>query len=56
MPVDDAGALAAALRRLIAEADLRRGLAAAGRDAFEAEFTETAVVGRYLDFFEGVAA
>lgn len=56
VPVDDAGALAAALRRLVADADLRRTLAAGGRAAFESEFTATAVVSRYLDFFERVAA
>lgn len=55
VPVDDAPALAAALARLHADPALASSLAAAGRLAYEAEFTEGAVVARYLDFFDRVA-
>ena len=50
--IDDAYALAAAVRRLAAEPQLGPRLAAAGRAAFEADYTEAAVVPRYLQFFE----
>jgi glycosyltransferase involved in cell wall biosynthesis len=53
-PVDDAGALAAAVRRLIDDAALRAALARAGRARYEASFTEPAVVGRYRAFFNQV--
>lgn len=55
-PVDDVAALAAALGRLVSDPALGARLAAAGRAAYEAEFTEAAVVARYLDLFEEVAA
>jgi len=35
---------------------LARLLGAAGRHAYEADFTEQAVVGRYLDFFQRITA
>lgn len=54
-PVDDARALADALRRVLESRELAGELAAAGRKAYEAEFTEAAVVRRYLDFFAEVA-
>jgi glycosyltransferase involved in cell wall biosynthesis len=44
-------ALAAAIGRLAADAALRRRLAASGRRAWEAEFTEERVVARYRGFF-----
>lgn len=55
VPVDDVAALAAALRRLAGDAALRTRLAAAGRAAYEAEFSEERVVGLYRDFLERVA-
>lgn len=55
VPVDDATALAAALRRLAGDPALRARLAASGRAAYEAEFAETRVVGLYRDFLERVA-
>lgn len=55
VPCEDAAALAAALSRLIGQPALAARLAEAGRASFEAEFTETAVVGRYLDFFHAIA-
>jgi glycosyltransferase involved in cell wall biosynthesis len=54
--VDDADHLAAALNRVIAEPDLRSRLARAGLAAYEAEFTEQAVVAQYLKFFHALAA
>ena len=54
VPIDDASALAAAMARVIGERDLRAALVAGGRAAFEAAYTETAVVARYLDFFDRV--
>ncbi len=54
MPVDDAAALAAAVRRLIDDRALGAALARAGRARYETEFTESAVVRRYLAFFNQV--
>ncbi|CAA7613042.1 glycosyltransferase [Magnetospirillum sp. SS-4] len=56
VPVDDDAALAAAIRRLLAEPGAARALAEAGRKAYLDRFTEPAVVGRYLAFFEAVTA
>ncbi|MCC7276176.1 MAG: glycosyltransferase [Alphaproteobacteria bacterium] len=56
VPVDDADALAAALRRVLADPTLRARLADAGRAEHARRFTEAAVVGRYLDFFARIAA
>jgi glycosyltransferase involved in cell wall biosynthesis len=56
VPVDDDAALAGAIRRLLAEPETAKALALAGRKAFEARFTEDAVVTRYLAFFEAVTA
>ncbi|MGO8918585.1 MAG: glycosyltransferase [Stellaceae bacterium] len=55
VPVDDAGALAAALRRLVADPAFRARLAAAGRAAYEAEYSEARVTGLYRDFLAAVA-
>jgi glycosyltransferase involved in cell wall biosynthesis len=55
-PIDDPPALAAACRRALTDPDLAGRLAAAGRDAFDRDFTERAVVARYLDFFATVTA
>ena len=55
VPVDDAMALAAAIRRLVAEPTVAASLAAGGRAAYEAGFTEDAVVSRYLDLFARLA-
>jgi glycosyltransferase involved in cell wall biosynthesis len=54
VPVDDADALAAALRRLIDDPPARMALAQAGRARYEAAFTERAVVRDYLEFFNRV--
>ncbi|MGE5504516.1 MAG: glycosyltransferase [Actinomycetota bacterium] len=55
VPVDDAEALAGALSALLADRARAAALAASGRAAFEARFTEAAVVGRYVEFLDKVA-
>jgi glycosyltransferase involved in cell wall biosynthesis len=54
VPIDDAPAMAAALSRLIEDRGLAERLARQGRARYEAGFTEEAVVGQYLAFFEKV--
>jgi glycosyltransferase involved in cell wall biosynthesis len=54
-PIDDADALADALRHVLTDKSLAARLTAGGRAAYEASFTEAAVVRRYLDFFAKVA-
>jgi glycosyltransferase involved in cell wall biosynthesis len=56
VPVEDDAALATAMTRLITEPELRARLAAAGRSAYEIEFTEAQVVARYREFLSKVAA
>ena len=51
-----APALATAIDRVVADQALSNALATAGRATFEFNFTEAAVVRRYLNFFEKVAA
>jgi glycosyltransferase involved in cell wall biosynthesis len=55
VPIEDAGALARAINRILADAHLRQDLAAAGRASYELHFTEAAVVKAYTQFFEMVA-
>ncbi len=54
VPVDDAGALAAAINRLLDEPALAAKLVAAGRRRYEAEYTEEACAKRYLAFYQGL--
>ena len=54
VPIDDAGALARAIERVIGDHALSARLAAAGRAAYEAEFTEARVVTLYRDLLERV--
>ena len=54
VPREDPAALAAALRRLLADPALAARLAAAGRVRYEAEFTEAACVRRYCRLFARV--
>lgn len=53
-PVDDIDALAAGIRRLLASPELRTSLAAAGRRRVAEEFSEPAIIARYIDLFERV--
>lgn len=58
LPVEPGGgalALAAAIERLADDPALRASLAAAGRHAYEAQYTETAVVKRYREFLDQLA-
>ena len=54
VPIDDAPKLAAAIARILSEVDLAEALVTQGRVAYEANFTETAVVSGYMDFFERI--
>ncbi len=54
VPKDDALALAAALTRVLGDKGLAARLAAGGRAAYEAAYTERAVVARYIELFEAV--
>jgi glycosyltransferase involved in cell wall biosynthesis len=56
VPVDDSTALGEALARVLSDAALARRLALAGEAAYQAEFTEGAVLRRYLDYFRTVKA
>ncbi|MBL8571879.1 MAG: glycosyltransferase [Phreatobacter sp.] len=51
VPIDDADALAGAIRAVLADRGFADALAAAGRATYEAGYTEAAVVDRYLEFF-----
>lgn len=55
VPIEDAPALASAVGRVLGDAGLKARLVEGGQRAYESEFTEAAVVKRYLDFFERVA-
>ncbi|MEK9660950.1 MAG: glycosyltransferase [Alphaproteobacteria bacterium] len=55
VPIDDPAALTAALSDLIGAPDRAAAGAAEGRRRYESEFTEAAVVQRYLDFFTRIA-
>jgi glycosyltransferase involved in cell wall biosynthesis len=58
LPGDPGGgpvALARAIERVCGDSKLRGRLAKAGRRAYEAEFTEEAIVARYREFFDRVA-
>ncbi len=54
-PVDDADALAGAVRRALDDGALRARLAEAGHAAWAEGYTEAAVVRRYLEFFREVS-
>ena len=55
VPVEDAAALAAGVRRVLGDDDLRAQLIAMGGAAFAASYTEAAVVERYRAFFDSIA-
>lgn len=56
VPLDNANALGAAVLQVSEDRTLAAHLAAAGRQTYEEQFTEAAVVARYLDFLEKVTA
>jgi len=53
-PINDAAALAYAIDEVLGDEQLRGHIARQGREAYEASFTEAAVVERYREFFEDV--
>lgn len=55
-PVEDADALASAMRRILVDPSLAARLKEGGRASYEAGYTEAAVVARYIEFFEKAAA
>jgi glycosyltransferase involved in cell wall biosynthesis len=55
-PIDDADALAVALRRVLETPTLREDLAQGGFAAYQSAYTKAAVVRRYRDFFEEARA
>lgn len=56
VPIDDAKALAYALRHVVDEGDLKRQLGEAGYETYRNNFTEEVVVRQYLDLFARVTA
>ncbi len=54
VPLDDPDAMAGAINRLIEDRLLAAHVGASGRQAYEEQFTEAAVVARYLEFFDKV--
>jgi glycosyltransferase involved in cell wall biosynthesis len=53
-PVDDVEALAGGIARLLASPELKASLTAAGRRRVAEEFSEPAIVARYIDLFRRV--
>ncbi len=56
VPVDDADALASAIRAVFEDDELRAQLGREGRAAFEADYSEKVVVAKYIAFFESLLA
>jgi glycosyltransferase involved in cell wall biosynthesis len=56
VPLEDPAALAQAIKRVVEEQGLAARLAEGGRAAFAAGYTRDAVVTRYMEFFQQVAA
>jgi glycosyltransferase involved in cell wall biosynthesis len=54
VPPADAGAIAAAVSRLLDDPELARRLGAAGAERVESKFTDEAMVRKYLDAYEGL--
>ena len=54
VPVDDAPSMARAIEMVLGDEQLRGHIARQGREAFEAAFTEEAVVEQYMEFFDAV--
>jgi glycosyltransferase involved in cell wall biosynthesis len=55
VPAHDAGALAAALLALAADADARRALGSAGRRVAAERFSLERMIGQYLAVYRGAA-
>jgi hypothetical protein len=52
VPIDDVPALTAAIRQLIDRPELAQKMVQAARQAYEADYTEAIVVGRYQQFYK----
>ncbi len=55
VPINDAAALAFAVRELLDDNDRRGKMAAAGYASYAEKFTEEIVVKKYMEFFDGLA-
>jgi glycosyltransferase involved in cell wall biosynthesis len=55
-PIEDPSALAAEIRLVLEDDALYRRLSAGGRATHEADYSEAAVVGRYVNFFKEITA
>ena len=53
-PINDAAAMAVAIRRVVDGPDLAASLVAGGRAAYEANYTEAAIIRRYLEFYDRI--
>jgi glycosyltransferase involved in cell wall biosynthesis len=56
VPIDDASALALAIRRAVEDKALRTALVEGGRASYEADFTKEKIVAAYRDLYEKAAA
>jgi len=56
VPIDDAAALAAALRRVIGDPAMERYLGQQGQDDYQARFGREAVTAQYVRFFQSLTA
>ncbi len=56
VPIDDAPALAAAIRRVMEDEDLRRRMVAQGYAAYIKTYTREAVTQQWIRFYQGLAA
>lgn len=54
VPVDDANALADAIHRVLGDSDLADRLAEGGWDSYQADYSESKVVARYMELFRTV--
>jgi glycosyltransferase involved in cell wall biosynthesis len=55
-PLEDAGALAGAIRQALSDGKATRRMAEAGHKRYQEQFTKAAVVGQYRAFFERILA
>lgn len=55
VPVDDPNEMGRSIKYMVEENDFRLKIAKAGRCAYEAEYTEAAVIKKYIKYFEEIA-
>ena len=56
VPVDDPQALASGIDQVLSNPEVAQNLVKTGLAGYTAQFSESVVVRRYLDFFDQVAA